>query len=149
MVSWYVPFVHRERNPTHHPQSNIVPAYAQGNGSQGLPIQAISLFSQGPVAVNQETGRLATVNAGSNTVQLFNIDPLQPTMLTAVGAPVASGGKLSFPENRASIKTPPLLGDFPASVAIDNAGKRLCVLNGGLEHNVQYVLSRAFRRGAC
>ena len=44
----------------HFSQSNIVPAYAQGNGSQGLPIQAIALFSQGPVAVNQETSRLAT-----------------------------------------------------------------------------------------
>ena len=106
---------------TRFTQSNIVPAYAQGNGSQGLPIQAIALFSQGPVAVNQETGRLATVNAGSNTVQLFDIDPKQPTMLTAVGDPVPSGG------------------DFPVSVAIDNAGQRLCVLNGGLEHNVQYV----------
>ena len=84
-------------------------------------MQAIALFSQGPVAVNQETGRLATVNAGSNTVQLFDIDDKQPTVLTAVGEPVPSGG------------------DFPVSVAIDNAGKRLCVLNGGLEHNVQYV----------
>ena len=88
-------------------QSNVIPAYAQGNGSQGLPIQAIALFSQGPVAVNQETGRLATVNAGSNTVQLFDIDPLNPTQLTAVGEPVPSGG------------------DFPVSVAIDNAGGRL------------------------
>ncbi|VDB96709.1 unnamed protein product [Peniophora sp. CBMAI 1063] len=102
--------------------SNVVPTYAQGNGSQGLPIQAIALFSQGPVAVNQETGRLAAVNAGTNTVQLFDIDPLQPTSLTAIGDPVSSGG------------------DFPVSVAIDNAGQRLCVLNGGLEHNVQCFL---------
>ena len=71
--------------------------------------------------VNQETGRLAVVNAGSNTIQMYNIDPKNPTKLTPIGSAVPSGG------------------DFPESIAINNAGDQLCVLNGGLESNVQYV----------
>lgn len=71
--------------------------------------------------MNQATGRLAVVNAGSNTVQLFDIDPKNPTNISAIGKPVPSGG------------------DFPQSIAWNYAGDKMCVLNGGLESNVQYV----------
>ncbi|KZV76390.1 hypothetical protein PENSPDRAFT_598723 [Peniophora sp. CONT] len=95
---------------------------ANGVGAQGQPPNRGSLFSQGPVQVNQASGRLAVVNAGSNTVQLFDIDPKNPTNISAIGKPVPSGG------------------DFPQSIAWNNAGDKMCVLNGGLKSNVQCFL---------
>ncbi|KZV64155.1 hypothetical protein PENSPDRAFT_640070 [Peniophora sp. CONT] len=95
---------------------------AQGAGSEGRPTNLGALFSQSPVTVNQATGRLAVVNAGSNTVQLYNIDPTDPTQLTPIGEAVASGG------------------DFPESLVFNNKGDKLCVLNGGLDSNVQCFL---------
>ncbi|KZV74110.1 hypothetical protein PENSPDRAFT_749607 [Peniophora sp. CONT] len=92
---------------------------ANGVGAQGQPPNPGPLFSQGPVQVNQVTARLAVVNAGSNTVQLFDIDPENPLNITAIGEPVPSGG------------------EFPQSIAWNNAGTRMCVLNGGLKSTVQ------------
>lgn len=57
--------------------------------------------------------------AGSNTISLFSIDPSSPTTLSAVGAPVASGG------------------EFPQSVTFSDAGDKLCALNGGSLDGVQ------------
>ncbi|VDB84337.1 unnamed protein product [Peniophora sp. CBMAI 1063] len=92
---------------------------ANGVGAQGQLSERDALFSQGSVQVNQATSRLAVVNAGSNTIQLFDIDPTNPLNITAIGKPVPSGG------------------DFPQSIAWNNAGTRMCVLNGGLNARVQ------------
>ncbi|VDC08036.1 unnamed protein product [Peniophora sp. CBMAI 1063] len=102
--------------------TDLTATAAQGAGARGRPTNTGPLFSQGPVQVNQATGRLAAVNAGSNTIQMYNIDPKNPTKLTPIGSAVPSGG------------------DFPESIAINNAGDQLCVLNGGLESNVQCFL---------
>ena len=102
-----------------HLQSDISAFSAQGAGAEGQPPNLGALFSQSPVTVNQETGRLAVVNAGSNTIQLYNIDPADPTQLTPIGEAVPSGG------------------DFPQSLVFNNNGDKLCVLNGGLDSNVQ------------
>ncbi|VDB84190.1 unnamed protein product [Peniophora sp. CBMAI 1063] len=102
--------------------SDVKAISANGVGAQGQPAKPGALFSQGPVQVNQATNRLAFVNAGSNTVQLFDINPKMPTNITAIGKPVPSGG------------------DFPQSIAWNNAGDKMCVLNGGLKSNVQCFL---------
>ena len=121
MVFWFA--FHLSKIPLYadrHPiQTDVTATAAQGAGARGRPTNTGPLFSQGPVQVNQATGRLAVVNAGSNTVQLFDIDPKNPTNITAIGNPVPSGG------------------DFPQSIAWNNAGNKMCVLNGGLKSNVQ------------
>ncbi|KZV68796.1 hypothetical protein PENSPDRAFT_666176 [Peniophora sp. CONT] len=99
--------------------SNLNSVSAQGSGAQGQPINLGPLFSQGPVEVNQATGRLAVVNAGSNTFQIFDIDAENPTTLTPVGDAVESKG------------------DFPESLAWNTRGDKLCVLNGGVDSSVQ------------
>ncbi|VDB84798.1 unnamed protein product [Peniophora sp. CBMAI 1063] len=90
-----------------------------GLGEHGNVTGADPLYSQGAIVVNSKTNMLATVNAGSNTISLFSIDPSSPTTLTAVGAPVASGG------------------EFPQSVAFSDAGDKLCALNGGSLDGIQ------------
>jgi hypothetical protein len=53
------------------------------------------------------------IQAGSNTVTAFSIKPDDPANIEIVGGPVASGG------------------EFPVSLAVNKAGDRVCVLNGG------------------
>ncbi|KAF8873063.1 hypothetical protein CPB84DRAFT_1854178 [Gymnopilus junonius] len=101
--------------PTVHASST------EGRGLRGMtdpPNSADALFSQGSVAVNSNARLLAAVNAGSNTVSLFSINPDDPTRLTLLGRPVPSGG------------------DFPQSVAINSRGTDVCVLNGGKVNGV-------------
>ncbi|KAM5544294.1 hypothetical protein V8D89_001954 [Ganoderma adspersum] len=76
------------------------------------------LFSQGSVQVSAKNRLLATVNAGSNTVSLFTIDPRKPTSIVPLGDPISSEG------------------EFPQSVAFNSDGSRLCVLNGGAINGV-------------
>ncbi|KZV72173.1 hypothetical protein PENSPDRAFT_663971 [Peniophora sp. CONT] len=90
-----------------------------GLGEHGNVTGADPLYSQGAIVVNTNASMLATVNAGSNTVSLFSIDPSTPSSLTAIGAPVSSGG------------------EFPQSVAFNDAGDKLCALNGGSIDGVQ------------
>jgi hypothetical protein len=90
-----------------------------GLGQHGNVTGADPLYSQGAVVVHNNASMLATVNAGSNTISLFSIDPTAPTTLTAIGAPVSSGG------------------EFPQSVAFNAAGNTLCALNGGEIDGVQ------------
>lgn len=59
------------------------------------------------------------IKAGSNTVQLFEIDPLDPASVLPLGDAVPSGG------------------DFPAAAAFNDVGDSLCVINGGVQSNVQ------------
>ncbi|KAI0784264.1 hypothetical protein C8Q75DRAFT_724765 [Abortiporus biennis] len=97
-------------------QVSFVEAVATGGlGAHGLadPIGPDPLFSQGAIKASPNSGVLATVNAGSNTVSVFAIDPQDPTKLQHLGAPVGSGG------------------EFPMSLAISAKGSTVCVLNGG------------------
>ncbi|KAJ7509472.1 hypothetical protein B0H11DRAFT_1790880, partial [Mycena galericulata] len=89
--------------------------YTEGVGAHGLPAPPglDALFSQGSVGVSHTQRFVANVNAGSNTVSVFAIDPFNPGQLTIIGKPVSSGG------------------EFPTSLAINKAGTRVCVVNGG------------------
>ncbi|KAH9926314.1 uncharacterized protein BXZ73DRAFT_90973 [Epithele typhae] len=84
-----------------------------GRGLHGNNTGPDGLYSQGSVVVSTEAKLLATVNAGSNTLSLFTIDPKSPTKLTPLGYPISSGG------------------EFPISVAFNPDGSMLCALNGG------------------
>ena len=90
-----------------------------GAGQHGNAEGPDPLFGQGSVKTNANSSMLATVNAGSNTVSLFAIDPKNPTSLKAVGQPISSGG------------------EFPQSLAFNAAGNMLCTLNGGALDGVQ------------
>ncbi|KAI0369141.1 hypothetical protein BV20DRAFT_968326 [Pilatotrama ljubarskyi] len=93
---------------------------AGGRGLHGLasPPGADGLFSQGGIQASAKGQVLATVNAGSNTVSLFSINPKSPTDIAPLGDPVSSEG------------------EFPMSLAFNSAGSRLCVLNGGAVSSV-------------
>ncbi|KAI0029711.1 hypothetical protein K488DRAFT_80018 [Vararia minispora EC-137] len=100
--------------------SNVVATI--GNGDHGLTGGELGpdpLFSQGVISVSPMAGLLATANPGSNSISLFSIDPTDPSTLTAVGPPIASGG------------------EFPVSVAFNSDGTALCTLNGGAMDGVQ------------
>ncbi|KAL1944976.1 hypothetical protein VTO73DRAFT_2596 [Trametes versicolor] len=92
----------------------------RGVGSHGLtdPLGPDALFSQGAIKASAKGQVLATVNAGSNTVSLFSIDPNAPTNINRIGEPVSSEG------------------EFPMSLAFTSDGSRLCVLNGGTVNGV-------------
>ncbi|KAG8901464.1 hypothetical protein FRB99_005293 [Tulasnella sp. 403] len=93
-------------------------ASAGGRGGHIMsanPAAGDPLTSQGAVEVLGH--HLFTVNAGSNSVAMFNIDAHDPSKLTMVGQPVPSGG------------------EFPVSVAASKNG-HVCVLNGGAVSNV-------------
>jgi hypothetical protein len=61
---------------------------------------------------------LCPLQAGSNTISMFSINPNHPSQLTAVGDPVSSEG------------------EFPMSLAFNKQGTMLCVLNGGQVNGV-------------
>jgi len=77
------------------------------------------LSSQHSLIVSDEL--LFAVNAGSNSVSMFTINPHQPTELTLEGA-AASGG------------------EFPVSVAFSRDRRTLCILNGGAKNGVRCLL---------
>ncbi|KAJ6579548.1 hypothetical protein DFH09DRAFT_330479 [Mycena vulgaris] len=89
--------------------------HTEGTGAHGLPAPPglDPLFSQGSVRVSTSRNFVANVNAGSNTVTVFAIDHANPARLTMIGKPASSGG------------------EFPTSLAINTAGNRVCVVNGG------------------
>ncbi|KAI0358021.1 hypothetical protein OH77DRAFT_1421289 [Trametes cingulata] len=93
---------------------------AGGRGLHGIasPPGADGLFSQGGIQASTKGQVLATVNAGSNTISLFSINPRSPTDITPLGDPVSSEG------------------EFPMSLTFNSAGTRLCVLNGGAVSSV-------------
>jgi len=76
------------------------------------------LFTQGAVKASATAQALVAVNAGSNTISLFSINPADPAQLTLIGTPVGSGG------------------EFPVSVAFNKAGSAVCALNGGEVNSV-------------
>ncbi|KAJ7773983.1 hypothetical protein B0H16DRAFT_115746 [Mycena metata] len=91
--------------------------YTGGTGLKGVPGPPVNvldaLFTQGSMVVSQPGKFLANVNAGSNSVTIYAINAQNPAELTIVGKPTWSGG------------------EFPTSLAINKAGNRLCVVNGG------------------
>jgi len=90
-----------------------------GLGSHGAPGTGPDpLFTQGAVKASAAGNIVATVNAGSNTLSVFNIDPKDPTNLEMIGKPVGSGG------------------EFPVSLAINKAGNSVCTVNGGAINGV-------------
>ncbi|KAI0091292.1 hypothetical protein BDY19DRAFT_904738 [Irpex rosettiformis] len=91
----------------------------KGNGAHGNSTGPDPLFAQSTVKTSAASNVLAAVNAGSNTVSLFSINPKNPTDIQQIGQPV------------------PTLGDFPISVAFNSKGTQACVLNaGGLTNGV-------------
>jgi hypothetical protein len=88
---------------------------AGGRGAHGnsTTLGPDPLFSQGSIKTSVNGRILATVNAGSNTVAVFSINSFRPSGLTMLGNPFSSQGQ------------------FPVSVAINQNGTSLCVLNGG------------------
>jgi hypothetical protein len=89
---------------TNEPEGNFVVAGSIGNdgkvtlqqatsseglGSHGAPGNGPdALFTQGAVKASAAGNIVATVNAGSNTLSVFNIDPTNPTNLEMIGKPV-------------------------------------------------------------
>ncbi|RMZ22563.1 hypothetical protein D0859_13402 [Hortaea werneckii] len=82
----------------------------------GSPRPVDTLSSQGSVTVKGNI--LFTINAGSNTVVMFNIDPQDPTNLKMVGSPADT------------------MGEFPVSVDYSDELHTACVLNGGSKPGV-------------
>jgi hypothetical protein len=100
--------------------SSITATSTGGRGAHGItsPNGPDGLFSQGSVKTSAAAKMLVTVNPGSNTVSMFSINPANPAKLKMVGGPVSSEG------------------EFPMSVAINEAGTMVCVLNGGAVNGV-------------
>ncbi|KAF3930542.1 hypothetical protein ABW19_dt0202660 [Dactylella cylindrospora] len=82
-----------------------------GSASNGALIGPDSLFSQNSVIVSGEY--LFTVNAGSNSVTMFSINPDSPSDITKVGEPADT------------------IGDFPVALAYSPEIKTLCTVNAG------------------
>ena len=95
-------------NPTRTPTGGKGSLMVNATNS---PVSADTLGSQGSVVVKGEY--LFTVNAGSNTLSLFTIDPWNPFHPRLVGSPVDT------------------LGQFPISVDYSAKIQQACVLNGG------------------
>ncbi|EJF55787.1 hypothetical protein BD309DRAFT_276048 [Dichomitus squalens] len=91
-----------------------------GSGAHGQtdPIGPDALFAQGSIKASAKGQVLAAVNAGSNTISLFSINPKSPAAISQIGAPA------------------PSQGEFPISVAFNADGTRLCALNGGKVNGV-------------
>ncbi|KAH0557184.1 hypothetical protein GP486_005026 [Trichoglossum hirsutum] len=91
-----------------------------GNGGNGIQKGAAAkvdpLFSQSAVRVG--SGMIMAVNAGSNTLSLFTIDPEDGTKLTPAGKPVDT------------------MGDFPVTVGFSDKLKQACVANTGAKSGV-------------
>ncbi|KAI6859201.1 hypothetical protein KC338_g7384 [Hortaea werneckii] len=82
----------------------------------GSPRPVDTLSSQGSVTV--KGNMMFTINAGSNTVVMFNIDPQDPTNLKMVGSPADT------------------MGEVPVSVDYSDELHTACVLNGGSKPGV-------------
>ncbi|KAF8630518.1 hypothetical protein AX15_002864 [Amanita polypyramis BW_CC] len=96
----------------------LAKGYATGGaGAHGLGNDN-PLFSQNSIITSKTTNVVVVVNAGSNTLTAFQVNPSNPTELKVIGSPVPSGG------------------EFPVSVAINQAGNMVCALNGGVFNGV-------------
>jgi hypothetical protein len=98
------------------PVNAVATGGAGGSGTVDPPAaeHADSLFTQDSVKVSKNM--LFAVNAGSNTLSMFNINENDPTQLT-LAAQASTGG------------------DFPTSVGVSNDGTMACALNSGSQSN--------------
>jgi len=96
--------------------ANAIPTGGLGGHGVTDPVGPDAMFSQGAVKVLGNM--LFAVNAGSNTITMFNIDMTNPDILTMVGAPIGSEG------------------EFPMSLAVSEVTGSVCVLNGGANNGV-------------
>nr|POE82747.1 hypothetical protein CFP56_68151 [Quercus suber] len=87
------------------------------NATTGAAVPLDTMGGQDAVVVNENL--LFTLNAGSNTVVMFAIDPKNPCHPTMVGEPASTHG------------------DFPMSVAYSAKLKTACVANTGAVSGVQ------------
>ncbi|KAF5501253.1 hypothetical protein CGCS363_v005927 [Colletotrichum siamense] len=86
------------------------------NGMTNQPAAPDGLVSQSAVTL---TGNyLFTINAGSNTVVMFKIDPASPTKLTMIGQPA------------------PVPGEFPNTVAASERNHLICVGTTGAKAGI-------------
>ncbi|KAI0060682.1 hypothetical protein BV25DRAFT_1917512 [Artomyces pyxidatus] len=95
--------------------------YTGGSGSHGIDTPTFGgdpLFSQGSLAISSARNILAVVNAGSDTVSAFRINPFDPSDITPLGKPVATTGQ------------------FPTSLAFSGDGSQLCVLTSGKSNGI-------------
>jgi len=92
--------------------------YAGGRGAHMGPdiSKPNALGSQGSVKVVAD--KIAVVNAGSDTVSLFQIDFQNPAFVRMIGQPVSSEG------------------NFPVSATINGVNGNVCVLNAGQNNGV-------------
>ncbi|MCJ1311934.1 hypothetical protein MMC25_005608 [Agyrium rufum] len=86
------------------------------NPGTTTPAQRDGLSSSHSVYVFNDT--LLTLNAGSNTISMFNIDSTDPTQLTLVGEPTD------------------VIGDFPVSIAYSSAINQVCIANTGARSGI-------------
>ncbi|EIN04866.1 hypothetical protein PUNSTDRAFT_138065 [Punctularia strigosozonata HHB-11173 SS5] len=95
---------------------------ADGRGQHGNDSPAAEgpdgLFSQASIKASQNGKVLATVNPGSNTIAVFAINAKNPSVIDMIGGPVSTEG------------------EFPMSIAFNEAGNKVCVLNGGQVNGV-------------
>lgn len=111
----------------------------------GEPVQTDTLASQGSVRVIGNS--LFAVNAGSNTLSMFAIDPEDPAKLAPVGQPVETGGDVSIlppsssPYGSFLFPYPCILSNnqlnllplqFPTSIATSTLLQTICVGHTGL-----------------
>ncbi|KAH8895458.1 hypothetical protein GQ53DRAFT_50910 [Thozetella sp. PMI_491] len=91
-------------------------AGSNGVDDKGQPAAPDALFSQSALTVAGSS--LFAVNAGSNTLTMFAIDPQDPTKLTMVGQPAA------------------VSGEFPVTVAASAKNSLVCVGSTGAKAGV-------------
>jgi hypothetical protein len=93
-----------------------------GNGAHGDNGDNFDpLFTQDSVKVGGN--HLFTVNTGSNTVSMFEINNQDPTKLKLIGQPADTNG------------------EFPVAVAFNDKTDQVCVLNGGAVNGVSCFLA--------
>ncbi|KZT33637.1 hypothetical protein SISSUDRAFT_395537 [Sistotremastrum suecicum HHB10207 ss-3] len=96
-------------------------AWIGGKGLHGNDAPAATgpdpLFAQGALQVSGN--HLFTINPGSNTASMFEIDDRDPTKLRLIGVPVNTGG------------------EFPMAITASPKTNHVCVANGGKVNGVQ------------
>ncbi|MCJ1355656.1 MAG: hypothetical protein MMC33_005648 [Icmadophila ericetorum] len=98
------------------------------DATTGKPTVPDALASQGAVRVVGQ--HLFVVNAGSNTISMFEINKADPTKLTLLGRPVSSGG------------------EFPVTIGVSQKHKIACVANTGAKDGIACAAFSALGLGA-
>lgn len=109
------------RSPTLAHSTSGLGAIARGASTRAGGSGIDALASQNSILVSEHL--LFAVNAGSDSVSLFQINPVNPVELSLVS---------TFPSG----------GHFPVALAYSKLREMLCVANGGVQNSVQ-----CFRQG--